>query len=434
MWLTPDKCSITAIQNPEVASELRPDLTKETIGHSANSVTFDTLPKYKRVLLLQGPVGGFFQKLSDHWIGRGSQVIKVNFNPGDDFFYKGNAIQYRQSLHQWPEFLKNLLTKHEIDAVFLFGDCRPIHKPAKALCDSLLIDLWCFEEGYFRPNYFTLEKSGVNYYSSLTHTNPASLLPAESKHPLINYPKRFSQMLWAGFWYWFTNVTQNSKYPYYTHHRELNFQKAVWWTRSFLRLLKYKVTERHLRTLIKSSEPNSYFLVPLQVHDDSQITEHSDYESFEEFIEEVLISFATYIKHNDLGTEVKDKIIIKHHPMNRGHVHYGSFIQSLSVELGISDRVLYLHDLALPEIFPHCKGCITVNSTFGLQSLLHNTPVITLGRCFFDKPELTFQGQLDDFWKDPGTVNQEIFNNYKAHVIATTQVNGCLYSKEYEIT
>ena len=398
-------------------------------------LTLSSLPNYKNVLLLQGPVGGFFKRLSDYWVKRQAKVVKINFNSGDDYFYPENSIQYKQSLHQWPNFLRKILIEREIDAVFLFGDCRPIHKPAKSLCDSLLIDLWCFEEGYFRPNYFTLEKSGVNYYSSLTHTNPASLLPAESRSPLINYPKRFSQMLWAGFWYWLANVTQASKYPYYTHHRELNFQKAIWWTRSLLRYLKYKITERHLKTLIKNSEPNSFFLVPLQVHDDSQMTEHSDYESVEKFIEEVLSSFANYIKHNDLGTEVKDKIIIiKHHPMNRGHVHYGSFIQSLSEELGINDRVLYLHDLALPEIFPHCKGCITVNSTFGLQSLLHNTPVITLGRCFFDKPELTFQGQLDDFWKDPGTVNQEIFNNYKAHVIATTQVNGCLYSKEYEIT
>ncbi len=159
------------------------------------------------------------------------------------------------------------------------------------------------------------------------------------------------------------------------------------------------------------------------------MTEHSDYQSVEEYIEEVLTSFAEHVKE----TSSLDSVIIKHHPMDRGHVHYGSFISSLSKSLGISSQVIYVHDLALPEIFPHCKGCITVNSTFGLQSLSYQVPVMTMGRCFYAKEGLTFQGTLNEFWRNPGTVNKDIFNNYKAHVIATTQVNGCLYSKEYEI-
>jgi capsular polysaccharide export protein len=160
------------------------------------------------------------------------------------------------------------------------------------------------------------------------------------------------------------------------------------------------------------------------------MTEHSGYESVEEFIEGILTSFSEYLKE----TSSFDSVIIKHHPMDRGHVHYGSFISSLSESLGISSQVIYVHDLALPEIFPHCKGCITVNSTFGLQSLSYQVPVMTMGRCFYAKEGLTFQGNLREFWRNPGTVNKDIFNNYKAHVIATTQVNGCLYSKEYEIS
>jgi capsular polysaccharide export protein len=236
-------------------------------------------------------------------------------------------------------------------------------------------------------------------------------------------------MCLAGFQYWLANVMYPNRYPYYTHHRDLNLTKAFYWTRSFLRYLKYKVTERPIRKLIKGSSSASYFIVPLQVHDDSQMTEHSDYQSVEEFIEEVLTSFAEYVKE----TSSLDTVIIKHHPMDRGHVHYGTFISSLSISLGISSQVVYAHDLALPEIFPYCKGCITVNSTYGMQSLLHHTPVMTTGRCFYAKEGLTFQGTLKEFWNNPGSVNQELFKNYRAHVIATTQVNGCLYSKEYKI-
>lgn len=394
-------------------------------------LNLEELPNYKNVLLLQGPVGNFFQKLSDYWIDRGAKVTKVNFNPGDDYFYKNEAIQYKESLLQWPRHLRELLVNREIEAVFLFGDCRAIHKAAKPLCDDLYIDLWCFEEGYFRPNFFTLEKNGVNYNSQLTFTSPASLPQLEIKTSLISYPKRFFQMCLVGFQYWLANVIYSNRYPHYTHHRDLNAIKAFYWIRSFLRYLKYKVTERPVRKLIKSSSSSSasYFIVPLQVHDDSQITEHSDYQSVEEFIEEILTSFAEHVKE----TSSLDAVIIKHHPMDRGHVHYGSFISSLSISLGISSQVVYVHDLALPEIFSHCKGCITVNSTYGMQSLLHKTPVMTMGRCFYAKEGLTFQGTLKEFWRNPGSVNHEIFSNYRAHVIATTQVNGCLYSKEYEI-
>ncbi len=387
------------------------------------------LPNYKKVLLLQGPVGGFFQKLSNYWIGREAEVIKVNFNPGDDYFYKNEAIQYKESLSQWPRYLKELLITREIDAVFLFGDCRPIHKPAKLLCDTLNIDLWCFEEGYFRPNFFTLEKNGVNYYSSLTHIHPSSLPAQEIKTSLISYPKRFTQMCLSGFQYWLANVLHQNHYPYYTHHRDLNFTKAAYWINSFLRYLKYKFTEHPRKRQILNSKNTSYFVVPLQVHDDSQITEHSDYGSVEEFIEEVMLSFSEYLKK----TASEDCLIIKHHPMNRGHEHYGSFISSLSNSLDISSKVIYIHNIALPDIFRHAKGCVIVNSTFGLQSLLHGVPVIALGRCFFAKESLTFQGDLSEFWGNPGPVNSDIFNNYKTHVISTTQVNGCLYSKEYEI-
>lgn len=434
------------IEQESVLSRTPKEASSESI---CQPLLLDHLPNYKKVLLLQGPVGGFFQKLSDYWIDRGAEVIKVNFNPGDDYFYTNKAIQYKESLSRWPRHLRELLITCEIDVVFLFGDCRPIHKPAKSLCDTLNTDLWCFEEGYFRPNFYTLEKNGVNYYSLLTHTNPSSLPDQEIKTSLVSYPKRFTQMCLLGFQYWLANVMYPSRYPYYTHHRDLNFQKAVFWIRSFLRYLKYKITERSIRKLITSSASNAssdydsasnlnpnldsnsrtFFLVPLQVHDDSQMTEHSEYQSVEEFIEEVLTSFAEHVKE----TSSLETVIIKHHPMDRGHVHYGSFISSLSDSLGISSQVIYVHDLALPEIFPHCKGCITVNSTFGLQSLSYQVPVMTMGRCFYAKEGLTFQGTLQEFWKNPGKVNQDIFNNYKVHVIATTQVNGCLYSEEYEI-
>ena len=43
----------------------------------------------KNILLLQGPVGYFFSDLYQHLKQNGAKkVIKINFNAGDDLFYK----------------------------------------------------------------------------------------------------------------------------------------------------------------------------------------------------------------------------------------------------------------------------------------------------------------------------------------------------------
>jgi capsular polysaccharide export protein len=76
---------------------------------------------------------------------------------------------------------------------------------------------------------------------------------------------------------------------------------------------------------------------------------------------------------------------------------------------------------------------VTINSTLGLKLLYNNIPVINLSLSFYNKAGLSYQGSLADFFKDPGFVDQKIVSNYINYVISESQVNGCLYSKEYNI-
>ena len=121
-----------------------------------------------RVLLLQGPYGPFFRHLAGHLSKLGATVRKINFNGGDRFFYKGpGADDYIGEGNGFPAFLREYLTTHRINRVFLFADCRPHHQQALRICRERGIPVRVFEEGYLRPDYVTCELDGINGFSSL---------------------------------------------------------------------------------------------------------------------------------------------------------------------------------------------------------------------------------------------------------------------------
>jgi len=70
-------------------------------------------------------------------------------------------------MEDWPEYLSRTLTERKIDIILMYGDCRPIHRYVRQQTECLGIELGAFEAGYVRLNDITLERSGINDYSSL---------------------------------------------------------------------------------------------------------------------------------------------------------------------------------------------------------------------------------------------------------------------------
>ncbi|MBU3618783.1 capsular biosynthesis protein [Polynucleobacter sp. JS-Fieb-80-E5] len=392
------------------------------------------LPFHKNILLLQGPVGSFFYHFAKHLNARGSIVNKVNFNGGDDYFFpkgKFNVIQYRFKLDYWPSFASKLLVNLNIDAVFLFGDCRPIHKPIISICKALNIDVWVFEEGYYRPHFFTLEHFGVNHFSPMANIDLRQIdvrLANDKDITLSNTINQnaFWHMAWAAIQYWLFSLLNKTHYPDYDHHRALDWRLGKAWIKSFFRYWIYQVSEYKKKKAIfqnaSKKMPHQYFLLALQLHDDAQIHTHSDFNDLEQMLEMVITSFATRALESS-----NEYLIIKHHPMGRGSSNYKKYIYYLTTTLGIADRVIYIHDIRLPSILPLIKGFVTVNSTLGLQALYHHIPVITLGRSFFNKHGVTFQGSLEEFWKSPGAVDTKNVALLGKYIICNSQVEGSLY-------
>lgn len=80
-------------------------------------------------------------------------------------FYPRKAHSFKGELAQWPEVLEAFIIRHRIDAVLLFGDCRPVHACVRSMTERLGCAFGVFEEGYLRPDHITFEPMGVNGHS-----------------------------------------------------------------------------------------------------------------------------------------------------------------------------------------------------------------------------------------------------------------------------
>lgn len=376
------------------------------------------------VLLLQGPVGPFFKRLSVDLEARGFRVHKVNLNGGDRFFYGSGerAIDYTGDIQHWGAFLERYIVNNAIGRIYLFGDCRSYHRIARQVAEQLDVRVFVFEEGYIRPNFITLEEGGVNGHSSMLRRDfsipPLSEVPASELQPTQN---TFFRVVMYSVLYYLTSSIQAWRFPNYQHHRDLRWlPEGLRWLYSGARKWLYQRRERHvLGELIPQFDKN-YFVVPLQVHCDMQVVVHSGYNSIEHFIGEVLTSFARYAPENKA-------IVFKHHPLDRAYTDYSTLFTSLVSELGLHGRVFYVHDVCLETLLNHAQGTVLINSTVGMQSLSQGTPVRALGKAIYDLPGLTSKTPLKGFWRSRETVDRERFMQFRNYLISRNQLNGSLY-------
>lgn len=124
--------------------------------------------KKQRFLFLQGVCSPFFARLAEALRDTGHTVRKVNFTVGDRVYWRiGQATPYRGPMDELPDFYARQYELHGITDIVLFGDCRPVHRPAIELAKRQGLRVHVFEEGYFRPHWVTLERDGVNGHSTL---------------------------------------------------------------------------------------------------------------------------------------------------------------------------------------------------------------------------------------------------------------------------
>lgn len=376
------------------------------------------------VLLLMGPIGTFFARLANHLERQGVPIWKVSFPLHEFGFAKHQRLPYRGGMDEFRSFLLAQIQSKGIRHLFMYGDFIDPHRIAIELVREInagpgrreKIEAWVFELGYIRPNFVSLELERVNARSSLNRPSDfyRALPDVESLPPISSN----AGPRWRKAWKLPTFIQHAfTRYPIIKGEHKLQPRPSYLLAQvhGLIRKHKYQLTELATRRLLLSGV--TYFLVPLQVATDSQISMSSHYSGMEPFIEQLIGSFARHARPIDL-------LIFKHHPRDRGYNNYQRLISQLAKRHGVHSRVHYFHDGPLGPILKRARGVVTINSTVGLQAIYHRTPIKVMGRTFYNLDGLADQQPLETFWLNPQTPDRSLFRKFYTHAIQSTQISG----------
>lgn len=382
-----------------------------------------------RVVLLQGPVGPFFSRLQHSLNQARWDTIKINFNSGDLLYSSDRSyVNYTGDHESWPQWFEGFLTHQRPDAILMFGDQRPVHASVLDIIRRLGVKVVCFEEGYQRPEYITMELGGNNAASALRswqHGGDAiAFIPAPAEMPhngfrnMAGFAARYFAMLHLNFY----------QFPYYRHHRQRSLvREGVMWSRNAIRKWRWRNHNLSAVQNIVERLDGAYFVVALQVHDDLQLRSHGCGWSVERLVETSISSFARHAHDSH-------HLVIKAHPLDRGHASFREIVNQLAVLNQVSGRVHFVDDGSLGLLSRHSRGMVTINSTSAVTSLSHGRPVVALGKTFYEP--MTANGSdrsedaLDRFWRLTPMVDPTRWAAFHAHMIASTQVSGSFYIPE----
>ena len=378
-------------------------------------------PGERHVLFLQGPGSLFFLRLAEALKSVGIAVSKINLCAGDYLFWPANSVTpYRGSLADWPTYIEHYLISQGVSDVVLFSDSRPYHRLATDIAHSLGINVFVFENGYFRPDWITFEKGGVNGRSPFPR-DPAQIiaLAQESREqvkPSRNL-RRPGRLVLGDVVFHIATWLGTPFFPRYTRFRSPHpcAEALGWIVKAAKRMGKVSRAQQNWQAIRAGGR--RIFFYPLQLDHDFQLSVNSDFASLTEATTTILSSFA--------ANAPKDAVlVVKNHPRDNNLIDREREVNRLSAEIGIADRVYFLETGSNPDIFQHCIGMVTINSTMGTSALFHEVPVCALGRAVYAIEGLTHQSGLDTFWTTPTQADPEFFRQFRHAIIQASQVQG----------
>ncbi len=381
----------------------------------------------RRFLFLQGVPGPFMHSLGQSLSARGHGVLRVNFNGGDRADWPLlPAVDFRGHIRDWPDFLQGLIDRHAPTDIVLHGDCRPVHRVAVTIAEAGGIMLHVFEEGYLRPNWVTLEVGGVNGFSRLpldasVYADAAGALPAfdAPAHVPPSVRARAGGCLRYGLAY----LIGRRRYPHYVTHRGWSpGQEALGW---IVRMAGRPLARwRSRRALARTfAAPGGFYVLPIQMDNDSQILHHSGLGGMIRAIRVVVASFA---QHAPAGT----MLAVKAHPLDNGMIDWSRVTRQAADEAGVGDRVALIEACDLQCLLDRTRGMVTVNSTSATFALTSGVPVMALGKAVYGLRGMTHQGSLESFWRAPSLPDRWLVNAFCRVLAHACLVGGDFFTAD----
>lgn len=378
-------------------------------------------------LFLQGEPTSFYKRVGDGLSALGCKVTRINFCAGDQLFWHGpNALNYRGTFLDWPDFLAGILDSNNVTDLFLCGEQRSYHKVAIEIAQSRGIRVVVTDLGYLRPDWITLERDGMNG-SSRFPKDPEKILELAKDLPEVDMAVRYKsnpmkiEVLYLLFE--LANIFLSFLFP---HYRRTDNRKhlLLHYLSGFKKFLLSKSNSsramKRLCSLKKEDEP--YFVFPLQLEHDYSIISYSPFSGLEEPIRMVIKSFAKNACTNT-------RLVFKTHPLDTGIRDWERLIYQWASEEGLSCRIDFFDGGNLDDMIVGAQGMIAVNSTAGIRALQLGCPVMILGEAIYNIVGMTDQGALDQYWKEPQKPDPELVDAFIKLMAQTILVRGMFFNE-----
>ena len=367
----------------------------------------------RRVLLVTLPFGRFGRDLVRAFRDAGAEVRHMVFNTGDLLSRRGpGGIHHQEGAAEWPRRLAELAPS--FTDILIFGESGPYNEAVMALPKGGGARIWVLENGYFRPDWITLERGGANAGSPLPRDRAGYAAEWPEPPPPVPVGPATRSLAFNISLYYFVELYGRWLFP---RHKPAfaapPWRQAVGHTwRYFRGLLIGKPDDR---LVVDQSRP--YFLVCLQRDGDSQLLRHSPLPDNAAFLEAVMHSFSHHAP-----PEVN--LVVKNHPLDPGLIDLEMLTAQAAHAHGVAGRVRFVDGGNLARLCRGALGLVVNNSSSAFSALGFGTPVKAKGRALFNFEGLTDQKPLDAFWSDPTPPDPDLFRRFRAQVMVRTQING----------
>lgn len=368
----------------------------------------------RRFLIVTAPFGGFGVALARALEGRGATVSRMIFNAGDWLNWRRpGGVVFKAAPEAWAAEIQARL--EPFTDVILFGEGGPYNRAVLSAADALKARVWVLENGYFRPDWVTVERNGVNASSGLPRFRDAYPAPAPAL-PLVRPVGKILPHHVANIsLYHLAQGLGAVLFPRQViHYTASPLRQCAGHVRRYLGLA-FRTRAECDADVIAARGP--FFIACLQREGDAQLLRYSRYADNTAFLAALLTSFAAHAPGDA-------RLVVKNHPLDPGLVDLAAATRRLAQERGLAGRVDFIDGGNLARLCRLSLGMVVNNSSAALSALGFQTPVKVLGDAFFDFGGLTDQQALDDFWANPQAPDPALFGRFRAHVIAQTQVNG----------
>ena len=250
----------------------------------------------RRFLFLQLLKTPFFDELAQQLRHQGCSVERIAFCEFDRSMWRSSQpILFVGRYEEWPDFAEGIVAQSGITDVVLFGSCRPYHKTLFIRRPPHDLRLHSFDEGLLRPHWITVR--------SMLHRADGSLVRLRRSKDCFDLHRAVEQLrgkkgllIIRAYWELRSQLMSllrwRGRFQNYHYHRlDRRRFEALGWGLKLLKRPWVMLRDRSRRRWYVSGRWPYYF-VPLQLPNDFSIRENSTYTCMDEFLDEVMESFA----------------------------------------------------------------------------------------------------------------------------------------------